>query len=59
MTLLIPKLVLCPSKPRAEAKDVFCYFSSFAIAAEGGEHRGEFLPGRKKLPDHLFPFSAE
>jgi hypothetical protein len=41
MSLYISQLMLCPSVPGAEVKDVLCHFLSSAIAAVGGKHRGD------------------
>ncbi len=41
MPLLIPQLMLCPSMPRAEDKDMLRCLSSSTTAAEGRRHRGD------------------
>ncbi len=41
MSPFIPELVLYPSVPRAEDKDVLCRLPSSTTAAEKGRHRGD------------------
>ncbi len=40
MSLFIPELMLYPSVPGAEDKDVLCHLLTSATAAKRGSHRG-------------------